>query len=105
MLHQGRLYVVNDNEEQSYLVALDAKTGKQLWRTNRDGEKSNWSTPFIWENKLRTEIITPGTNKNRAYSLDGKLLYQFGGNSSITIATPYAKSGLLYVTSGYVGEP
>lgn len=104
VLHDGCLYIVNDNEEQSFLVALDAKTGKQLWQTNRDGEKSNWSTPFIWQNKLRTEIITPGTNKNRSYDLNGKLLYQFGGNSSITIATPYAKAGLLYVTSGYVGD-
>ena len=104
VLHDGRLYIVNDNEEQSFLVALDAKTGKQIWRTERFGEKSNWSTPFIWKNKLRTEIITPGTRKNRAYDLDGKLLYQFGGSSSITIATPYAKFGLLYITSGYVGD-
>ena len=104
VLHKGRLYIVNDNSEQSFLVALDAKTGKQIWRVERKDEKSNWSTPFIWENKLRTEIITPGTRKNRAYDLDGKLLYQFGGNSSITIATPYAKFGLLYVTSGYVGD-
>ena len=104
VLHKGRLYIVNDNSEQSFLVALDAKTGKRIWRVERKDEKSNWSTPFIWENKLRTEIITPGTRKNRAYDLDGKLLYQFGGNSSITIATPYAKFGLLYVTSGYVGD-
>ena len=104
VLHDGRLYIVNDNEEQSFLVALDAKTGKQIWRTERDGEKSNWSTPFIWKNKLRTEIVTPGTRKNRSYDLDGKLLYQFGGSSSITIATPYAKFGLLYITSGYVGD-
>ncbi len=103
ILHKGKLYVVNDNDEQSYLVALDAKTGKELWRTTRD-EKSNWATPYLWENKLRTEIITSGTQKVRAYDLEGKLLYQFGGNSSITIATPYSKFGLLYVTSGYVGD-
>jgi len=104
VLHKGRLYIVNDNEEQSFLVALDSKNGKEIWRIDREGEKSNWSTPYIWENKLRTEIITPGTRKNRAYGLNGKLLYEFGGNSSITIATPYAKFGLLYVTSGYVGD-
>ncbi len=103
ILHEGKLYVVNDNDEQSYLVALDAKTGKELWRTKRD-EKSNWATPYLWENDLRTEIITSGTQKVRSYDLKGKLLYQFGGNSSITIATPYSKFGLLYVTSGYVGD-
>ncbi|MDA9962443.1 PQQ-binding-like beta-propeller repeat protein [Opitutales bacterium] len=103
ILHEGKLYVVNDNEEQSYLVALDANTGKELWRTKRD-EKSNWATPYLWENKQRTEIITSGTQKVRSYDLEGKLLYQFGGNSSITIATPYSKFDLLYVTSGYVGD-
>ncbi len=104
VLHKGRLYIVNDNEQQSFLVALDALTGNELWKVKREGEKSNWSTPFIWENKLRTEIITPGSRKNRAYGLDGKLLYHFGGNSSITIATPFSKFGLLYITSGYVGD-
>jgi outer membrane protein assembly factor BamB len=103
ILHEGKLYVVNDNDEQSYLVALDAKTGKELWRTKRD-EKSNWATPYLWENELRTEIITSGTQKVRSYDLEGNLLYQFGGNSSITIATPYSRFGLLYVTSGYVGD-
>ena len=35
-----------DNEEQSFLVAFDARTGKQTWRVERD-EKSSWSTPHI----------------------------------------------------------
>ena len=103
VLHGDRLYVVNDNEEESFLVALDTRTGREVWRVKRD-EKSNWSTPYIWENKLRTEIITSGTGRVRAYDLKGNLLYHFGGNSSITIATPYAQFGLLYVTSGYVGD-
>ncbi|MCG8585993.1 MAG: PQQ-binding-like beta-propeller repeat protein [Pirellulales bacterium] len=101
VLHKGRLYIVNDNDDESYLLALDAATGKQLWRTARD-EKSNWATPYVWQNELRTEIITPGTGKFRSYDLDGKLLYEFGGGSSITIATPYSKHGLLYVSSGYI---
>ncbi len=101
VLYKDRLYIVNDNDEESYLVCLDAATGEQVWRVERD-EKSNWATPFIWENDLRTEIITPGTKKVRSYDLDGNLLYEFGGMSSITIAVPYAKDGLLYVSSGYV---
>ena len=103
VLHQGRLYIVNDNEEQSYLAALDAATGKQVWRIARD-EGSNWATPYIWESGKRTEIVTAGTRRVRAYDLDGKLLWEFGGMSSIAIPTPFAKLGLLYVTSGYVGD-
>jgi outer membrane protein assembly factor BamB len=103
VLYRDRLYVVNDNDEQSFLVALDKRTGREIWRKKRD-EKSNWATPYIWENELRTEIITSGTQKVRAYDLDGNELYRFGGNSSITIATPYSQFGLLYITSGYVGD-
>ena len=51
VLYKDRLYVINDNEEESYLVCLDAATGEQIWRVERD-EKSNWATPFIWENDL-----------------------------------------------------
>lgn len=99
--HAGRIYVVRDNEEQSHMLAIDARTGEVAWKVDRD-EGSNWSTPFVWENELRTEIITAGTNKVRAYDLAGRLLYEFGGMSSITIPTPFAAGGLLYVSSGYV---
>jgi outer membrane protein assembly factor BamB len=101
VLHRGRLYLVNDNDEKSFLVALDAKTGKQLWRVERD-EKSNWATPFVWENKLRTELVTSGTQRVRSYDLGCKLLWELGGMSSIVIPTPFARHELLYVCSGYV---
>jgi outer membrane protein assembly factor BamB len=101
LLHGDRLYVLNDNAEQSYLLALDKRTGKEVWRVDRD-EKSNWSTPNVWENDLRSEIVTAGSGKVRAYDLDGKLLWWFKGMSSITIGTPYADGGLVYVTSGYI---
>jgi outer membrane protein assembly factor BamB len=102
-LHQGRLFIVNDNEETSFAVALDAKTGRLLWRVERE-EKSNWATPYVWQNDQRTELITPGTKRIRSYDLDGRLLWELSGMSSIVIPTPFSKSGLLYVCSGYVGD-
>jgi outer membrane protein assembly factor BamB len=104
VLHDGRLYLVNDNDEESHLLALDAKSGEEVWRVPRD-EKSNWSTPFIWENELRTEIVTLGSGKVRSYGLDGSLLWSLAGMSTITIATPYEYDGLLYISSGYVQDP
>ncbi len=102
-LHGDRLYLVNDNDTESYLLCLDKRTGKDVWRKVRD-EKSNWSTPFVWRNGRRTEIVTLGTGKVRSYDLEGKLLWWFTGMSSITIATPYADGDLLYVSSGYVND-
>lgn len=103
VLHEGRLIYQCDNDEQSYLLALDSRTGQELWRTPRD-EKSNWSPPFVWQHEQRTEIVTAGSGAVRSYDLDGKLLWSLRGMSSITIGMPYAADGLLYVSSGYVGD-
>jgi len=103
VLHNGRLYLVNHNDQQSYVTALDARTGKTAWRTDHR-EATAWATPYIWEHAGRTEIITPATGKIRSYDLEGKLLWQLGPMSSIVIPTPFSKFGLLYVTSGYVGD-
>ena len=102
-LHGGRLYIVNDNQDQSYLVALDKATGKEIWRVERD-EPTTWSTPFVWESGSRTEIVTVGRERVRSYDLDGKVLWELRGLSSLAIPTPFAADGLLYVTSGYVGS-
>ncbi len=103
VVYKDRLYVVNDNDEKSFMVALDKKTGEQIWRVERE-VGTNWATPYIWENKLRTEIITPGTKKVHSYDLNGKALWEFSGMSSISIPTPFSKFDLLYITSGYVGD-
>jgi outer membrane protein assembly factor BamB len=103
VLHDQRLFIVNDNDEQPELFALDKTTGKQLWRVDRD-EKSNWATPFIWASGQRTELVTPGSRAIRSYDLNGKVLWSLRGMSSIAIPTPIAGGGLLFVTSGYVGD-
>ena len=66
VLHDGRIYIVNDNEERSFVAAFDARTGNELWRTDREAEGSNWSTPFVWQNDRRTEIVTTGTKGVRS---------------------------------------
>src|SRR5262245_34855633 len=45
-LHGGKLFVAHDHEGPSFLAALDAASGKTLWKTPRD-EPSNWTTPAI----------------------------------------------------------
>ena len=57
VLHDGRLFLQVDNQEQSFVVALDATNGEELWRVNRE-EPSQYSSPIIWKNSLRDELIT-----------------------------------------------
>ena len=96
VVYDGRLYVVNDNDDQSYLSALSAETGAELWRVERD-EGSNWSTPYVWEHELGTELVTTGTDKVRAYDLDGRRA--LGADRVVVDHDPdarFPRSGLLY---------
>lgn len=104
IVYRGRVLVVNDNDEQSFMAAYEAKTGREMWRVARE-EASNWSTPFVWENQVRTEIITTGSRKLRSYDLDGRLLWEMSGLSSLHIPTPFAQHGLLFVNSGFRVDP
>ena len=103
ILHEGRLYVVNDSEAESYVAAYDAESGQELWRIARE-EGTNWSTPFVWENDVRAELITTGTGGVRSYSLDGDLLWELHGMSSLVIPTPFAAHDLLFINSGYIAD-
>ena len=104
VVHDNQVFVLYDNQERSYLASFDAATGKQRWRTERE-EKTTWATPFIWQNELRTEIVTCGKLKNRSYDLSGKLLWEFDGRmSNLVIPSPFAAHGMLFIASGYVGD-
>ncbi len=104
IVHDGQVIMVYDNQEDSYIASLDARTGQQKWRTDRDN-RSTWATPFLWKNELRTEIVAPGHHKIRSYDLDGELLWEFDGRmSNLVIPSPFAALGMLYITSGYIGD-
>jgi outer membrane protein assembly factor BamB len=99
-LADGRLFVQCDNEQKSFLVALDAKTGGELWRADRP-ERTSYSTPFIWKNQERTEVVCLGNSHVRSYDpATGKQLWEFGGMTGQAKASPAASAELLYVGSG-----
>ena len=105
VLHEDRLYIVNDNDAQSFIAAFDTRTGDEVWRDTRE-EVESWSTPVVWEHEQRTEIVTAGERKVRSYDLSGALLWELGGMSQYgPIPTPFVRHGLVYISSGHPGSP
>ena len=105
-LHGNSIFILNDNEEQGFLAAFDKRTGKELWRTLRtinERRKTGWSTPFVWENDLRTEIVTTGPGAAISYALDGTELWSMQRMATVSIQSPFALDGILYVSSGSSG--
>ncbi len=105
-LHGDRLYVLNDNEEQSFLAAFDKRNGKELWRTRRSFDarrKTGWSTPLVWQNELRTEIVTLGPGAVISYDLDGTELWTMRRVAGSPIQSPFAWGDFLFITAGSSG--
>mgnify|MGYP000035345114 FL=1 len=101
-LYNNTLYVLVDNEENSFLVAYDAQTGNEKWKVDRD-EKTTYSTPVIWENNLRPELVTLGS-KARSYNPEnGELLWELEFNVGRAIASPVFDKDRIYI--GLSGGP
>ncbi len=100
-LHGDTLVMNWDHEEQSFVIAVDKRSGKQLWRVGR-AEDTSWATPIIVEHGNLPQVIVPGTNRIRSYALaDGALIWECGGLSSNIVASPVTANGIVYAGSSY----
>jgi len=101
----GDKLIINwDHEGQSFIVALDKSTGEEIWRNERD-EITSWATPIVVEHEGRHQVITSATNRVRSYDLDtGELIWDGSGVTMNAIPSPVAADGLIYVTSGFMGN-
>jgi outer membrane protein assembly factor BamB len=98
----GDTLVVNwDQEENSFIVALDARTGGEKWRKPRE-EVSTWATPLVVEAAGRKQVVTSGMNRVRSYDLaTGEVIWECGGLGTNPIATPVVIDGIAISMSGH----
>ncbi len=102
--HKGRLILVRDCQQQSYILCLDATTGDEIWRKKRD-EGNGWATPLVVERGGQTQIIMPGTKAIRSYDLaNGDLIWQCEGLTKNCIPCPVVDGDVVYCMTGYSGH-
>ena len=103
IIYKNMVIVQCDIQRGSFIAAFDTKTGKEIWRTQRD-EIPSWSTPAILEANGKAELVTQATTFTRGYDpMTGKELWKYSGNSEITIPTPIMGPGFIVITNGYRG--
>ena len=89
---------------QSFVAAIDARTGEERWRSNRD-EIDTWATPLVVEHGGRAQVVTPAMNQVYSYDLEtGETVWRSRGTTMNAIPSPVHADGLVYVTSGYRGN-
>ena len=102
-LHGDTVVLLWDHEGDSALYALDKKTGKLKWKTDRN-EASGWCTPVVTIHDGVTQVIVNGSRAVRSYQLsDGKLLWQCSGQTSNAIPSVVVDENFAYAMSGFRG--
>ena len=100
-LHGSTLVINWDHEDDSFIVALDKATGKEIWRKPRQ-EVTSWATPIIVDHAGKQQVIVCGTSRVRGYDLaDGSVLWECGGLSANIVATPVYSDGIVIAGSSY----
>jgi outer membrane protein assembly factor BamB len=103
IIYKDVVIVQADIQKDSFLAAYRLKDGSVLWKTMRD-ELPSWPTPTIFENSVRTDVVTHATKAIRGYDpITGKELWKLTPNSEVTTPTPIVAHGLVYITNGYRG--
>jgi len=101
LLTGDRIILVFDQEGDSFIVALDKRTGKELWREARD-ERSSWSTPLAIDYKGRKQVVVSSTTRVRSYDPEnGKVIWEASGLGGNVIPVPVYQDGVVLVMSGY----
>jgi outer membrane protein assembly factor BamB len=104
VLYDDRLVVVWDHQGASFIEALDADTGDEIWRVERD-EVDSWGTPLVVEHEGRPQVVTTGQNRLRSYDLEtGRIVWESAGLTMNPIPSPVAEAGMVFLTSGFQGS-
>lgn len=97
ILAGGRVIVARDQDVDSHLLALDAETGREVWRVDRPTFRRSFSTPLPWPSVRPNTVILPGTLRLVAYNLsDGSERWQVSGLPNETVASAVEGDGLIF---------
>jgi outer membrane protein assembly factor BamB len=119
-LYQGMLFLQCFNEEEAFLVCLDARDGQEQWRVRRPQPGTAWTTPLVWQNQRRVELIVCGQKLMTSHDpVTGRELWRgsgvdMPGPSSLAADTnciyfgfksPFERRRLYAVNAAAEGDP
>ena len=103
-LHDNTLLVNFDHQGDSFLTAIDKRTGETVWKADRD-EATSWSTPLVVDVNGKAQVVVNATQRVRGYDLEsGQVVWECGGQTRNVIPSPVAGFGIVFATSGFRGS-
>lgn len=105
-LYEDAVLLLVDHPDDSYLLAVDRKTGKDLWKVERGEGKRSYTTPFILRGATGDQIIINSNNRIEAIEpKSGKVIWHVGESNRVPVPMPVFHDGVLYSSRGYNSGP
>lgn len=104
VIHDGRVIIQVDVRGPSYVAALDAAKGKDIWRTPRN-DHPTWSTPTVVTTGSRKQIVCNGYKHVAGYDFEtGKEIWHLSGGGDVPVPTPIQAHDLIFITNAHGGD-
>ena len=102
ILWKDKVIINGDHDGNGYLVALERKTGKILWKTDRPNKTRSYCTPIIRSIKGRNQMILSGSKCVASYDPDnGRQHWIVDGPTEQFVASLVYNGELLFMTCGF----
>jgi outer membrane protein assembly factor BamB len=106
ILHKGALILVCYHEQASYILALDGRTGTQLWKVDRPRGTTSYSTPLVVPAGQADELVVNSSQGLEAYdAATGQALWHFDEPNRFPIPVSMYDQGIIYASRGYRSGP
>ena len=97
----GRVYLQYDSNNEGAVIAVDAATGKEIWRAPRN-HRSSWSTPLVVEHAGKKQLVVSAQTKVTSYdAATGAVLWEVAGLGMNPIPQPVQHGDMVLLMSGY----
>jgi hypothetical protein len=95
-----RILLCQDHDQKSFLAAIDKRSGKTIWTTDRSEFLRGYCTPVVWDVDGRKQVIVAGTLRVAGYDFQtGKELWTVRGLARTICASPViGDDGKLYLS-------
>jgi outer membrane protein assembly factor BamB len=101
----GDLLIIScDGSDTAFVIALDKKTGKTRWKTDRRYPADQaYSTPLVIRVGDRDQVVSVGAYRAAAYDLQtGKEVWRVRYDDGFSnVPRPVAGHGLVYIATGF----
>lgn len=102
VIYEDLLIINGDHDGDSYVTALDRRTGKPVWRTSREHKTRSYCTPIVRNAAGKKQLVMTGSK--RVVSLDpetGKQHWLIEGPTEQFVSSMVFDGDKFYLTGGY----